>query len=82
MKMKLTEMKNIRDSRVNLIAFLHYTDIAILNALFNGFNVNKQSFNTICNQAILLYKSKILSNKTASAIFDVLKRENTRFKTA
>ena len=79
--MKASEMKSIRDGRENLVGFLHISDIIKINDLFDGqYDVNEASFFEICNAAITLYNNKGVSNKDVSAIFEILKLENTSFR--
>lgn len=80
--MKLSEMNEIKISRENTIGFLHFSDIAALNKLFNGhYEVDKKSFYEVCDAAIELYKAKTLDNRSVSRIFNILRKENIYFKT-
>lgn len=79
--MKLTEMRESKECRKNLTGFLHFSDISKLNELFNNhYDVDKKSFFEICDKAIDLYQSKVLSNKTVSEIFEVLENKNRHFR--
>jgi hypothetical protein len=80
--MTKNEMNDIRNTRQNLTGFLHFTDIAKLNELFNAHvTVNKQSFLEIADKALELYSAKLLSNKVVSEIFNILKEANKSFRT-
>ncbi len=79
--MQKLEMMEVKASRHNLTGFLHFTDIAKLNILFNGmFNVSKESFDDICDKALELKASKLLSHKKVSDIFDILQEANKSFR--
>lgn len=78
--MKLSEMQNIQKSRENVMGFLHHTDIAVINAIVNQ-DVSKKSFNEVCELTIALYQEKAITNKKATAVFEILKKENTNFRT-
>ena len=75
-------MLAIKNSRENLQAFLHFSDIAKIYALSNNLlNPDKLSFYTISDKVINLYKDKQITNKQATGIFNILSGENTMFKT-
>lgn len=74
-------MVEISKNRNNLVGFLHMSDIAKLDELFdNHFKVDKKSFSEICDAALNAYDSKSISNKSASNIFEILSTENTSLK--
>ena len=79
--MKLSEMKAIAGSRNNVIAFLHHTHIATINANLIDFNADKKSFIEICQETLEQYKLKKISNKNASTVFEILASENKNIKT-
>lgn len=79
--MKLSEMKAIAESRENLVAFLHHTDIATINANLIDFNADKKSFIEICQETLEQYKLKKISNKNASTVFEILAYKNKNIKT-
>jgi len=59
--MKYLQMK---ESRENLVGFLHITDINYLNSLFAGlYDVNHKSYYEICDKALELYKESTLQRK-------------------
>lgn len=64
--MKLSEMKAISENRENLRYFLHHTDIAAINANLVNFDVDKKSFNEICEEVLTQYQDKKINNKQAS----------------
>jgi len=79
--MKASEMKSIRYGRENLVGFLHISDIIKINDLFDGqYDVKEASFFGICDAAIALYNNKSVSKKDVSAIFEILKLQNTSFR--
>lgn len=78
--MKLSEMKAIAENRENLRYFLHHTDIAAINANLVNFDVDKKSFNQICEEVLTQYQDKKINNKQASVIFEILAKENKCFK--
>ena len=78
--MKLSEMLEIRDSRVNLQAFLHFSEqVELQNLLFID-NVSKYSWLELCNTVLSMYKDNMITNKTVSKYFEKLAQANTRFK--
>lgn len=80
--MKLTQLKEMVKIRQNRIGFLHISDIQTLNELFNGFfDVDKKSFNDICNKAFELYADKAINNKTCTQIIELCCEENSSFRT-
>lgn len=78
--MKLSEMKAIAENRNNVIAFLHHTDIATINANLIDFNADKKFFNEICQATLEQYHAKKINNKQASTVFEIL-AENKNIKT-
>lgn len=70
--MKLVEMKKIKESRENLVAFLHHSEIAKINELLVDFDADKKSFYAVCDEVIAQYQAKKISNKKASALFTML----------
>ena len=79
--MKLTEMLEIRDNRVNLQGFLHYSEQNFIQNLLDiDFHV-APSFIDICNLVLSMYTNKAISNKAASKCFEILAQANTSFKT-
>lgn len=78
--MKIIVMQQIRDSRKNLIGFLHHTDISKIKAL-TGCNPSGKAFYTVCDEIFSLYNAGVASNKEVSEAFDILARSNTRFRT-
>ena len=77
--MKIQQMQAIKDTRENLIGFLHFTDINKINELIS-LDVNKMRFYDICDNVMQLYKNKQINNKVARTVFEILMNENTRFK--
>ena len=79
--MKLAEMLEIRDNRVNLQCFLHYSEQNFIQNLLDvDFHV-EPSFIDICNIVLSMYTNKAISNKAASKCFEILAQANPRFKT-
>ena len=79
--MKLAEMLEIRDNRVNLQGFLHYSEQNFIQNLLDiDFHV-APSFIDICNIVLSMYTNKAISNKAASKCFEILAQANPRFKT-
>lgn len=78
--MKLIEMKNIAETRENLIGFLHFSEIQAINENLNT-NVDKMDFDSICSIAIKQYQDKAITNRKASLVFDILANANKQFKT-
>jgi len=79
--MTYLEMKSIKECRDNVVGFLHITDIKKLNTLFDGvYDVDRQSFDSICDKALELYNAKALSNKIVSRIFEIVSCENSSFR--
>lgn len=77
--MKLSEMKEIAENRENVTGFLHHTDMAVIEG-HTGFSVSRLSFDGICEKTISKYVAKEITNKQASAVFEILAAENTQFK--
>jgi len=80
--MKLSEMKEAKICRNDLVGFLHHSDISKLNTLFDDVYkiTSKDSFYDLCDQAINAYSNKQLSNKIVSEIFDVLTQQNKSYR--
>lgn len=78
--MLVQQMTEIKNSRENLIGFLHFSDISKINELLNE-NVDKLSFDQVCDLVIEKYQSKQIKNKFASEIFEILITENKALKT-
>lgn len=74
--MKLVEMKKIKESRENIIGFLHHTEIAKINELLVDFDADKKNFYDVCDEVLAQYQAKKISNKQASQIFDILMTAN------
>ena len=80
--MKIQDMKAIQENRENLLAFLHISEIQLINAnLTDGVDVNHMTFDAICNVTLEQYQAKKISNKQASTVFDILSNANTQLKT-
>lgn len=79
--MKLIEMKNIAETRENLIGFLHHSEIATINQNLVNFDADKKSFDEICNTALEQYQDKAITNRKASLVFEILASANKQFKT-
>lgn len=74
-------MLSIKNSRYNLQAFLHMSDIAAIQKLSNNLlNPDKLCFYSVCDSVIDLYKDKQITNKQATNIFNILMMQNTMFK--
>ena len=74
-------MLEIRDNRVNLQGFLHYSEQNFIQNLLDvDFHV-EPSFIDICNIVLSMYTNKAISNKAASKCFEILAQANPRFKT-
>lgn len=79
--MKKSEMLEISQNRQNLTAFLHITEIKIINLLLaDGVDVNHMNFEQICNTTLEQYQAKKISNIKAARIFEILARSNRDFK--
>lgn len=79
--MKKSEMLEISQNRQNLVGFLHITEIKAINAkLADGVDVNHMNFDEICDITLNQYQDKKISNKQASAIFEILAKANKSFK--
>ncbi len=78
--MKLIEMKNIAETRENLIGFLHFSEIQAINKNLNT-DVDKMDFDSICDIAIKQYQDKAITNRKASQVFEILANANKQFKT-
>jgi len=80
--MKLKEMKEIKESRKNMIGFLHMSDENEINSLLNKWgNITKKPFWNACDIVIEAYKNKNISNRIASKIFDIFADSNRYFRT-
>ncbi len=79
--MRLIDMKNIAETRENLIGFLHHSEIAAINQNLVNFDADKKSFDDICNTALEQYKNKTINNRQASRVFEILASANKQFKT-
>ena len=80
--MNRTEMNEIKMSRENRIGFLHHSDITKIDELSdNLISCAGMSHNELCDAVIELYDSKQIKNKAASAIFEIIKTENTSYRT-
>lgn len=74
-EMKTSEMIEIKNSRINVTAFLHFTEIKLLDEQLDQWysvSESKPSFHRLCDEIISLYRDKKISNKKASKIFEVL----------
>ncbi|MPW78237.1 hypothetical protein CPI01_07260 [Moraxella catarrhalis] len=79
--MKKIEMIEISQNRQNLTAFLHITEIKVINALLaDGVDVNHMNFEQICNTTLEQYQAKKISNLKAARIFEILAHSNRDFK--
>lgn len=79
--MKKIEMLEIMSCRENVVAFLHHSEIKAINAkLADGVDVNHMNFDEICDITLNQYQDKKISNKQASAIFEILAKANKSFK--
>lgn len=79
--MKIQDMKAIQENRQNLTAFLHITEIKIINLLLaDGVDVNHMNFEQICNTTLEQYQAKKISNRKAARIFEILAHSNRDFK--
>ncbi|OAU97592.1 hypothetical protein [Moraxella catarrhalis] len=79
--MKKSEMLEISQNRQNLTAFLHITEIKIINLLLaDGVDVNHMNFEQICNTTLEQYQAKKISNRKAARIFEILAFSNRDFK--
>lgn len=79
--MKKSEMLEISQNRQNLTAFLHITEIKVINALLaDGVDVNHMNFEQICNTTLEQYQAKKISNIKAARIFEILAYANKQFK--
>lgn len=79
--MKKSEMLEISQNRQNLTAFLHITEIKVINALLaDGVDVNHMNFEQICNTTLEQYQAKKISNIKAARIFEILGYANKQFK--
>lgn len=78
--MLVQQMTEIKKSRENLEGFLHFSDTLKINELLTD-NVDKLSFNQICDLVIEKYQSNKIKNKVASEIFEILMTENKALKT-
>ena len=80
--MKIQEMLAIKNSRSNVIAFLHCNSVEKIYHLSDRLlNPSKLSFYSLCDGVISLYETKQITNKQATSIFNILMKENTQFKT-
>ena len=80
--MKIQEMLAIKNSRHNIIAFLHRSSAEKIYHLSDRLlNPSKLSFYSLCDGVISLYETKQITNKQATSIFNILIVENTMFKT-
>lgn len=74
-------MKEIKSCRENLVNFLPITTMEKLNDLLKyNYNVNKQSFDDICDNVLRLYNEKLITNTVASKVFDILAYTNVSIK--
>lgn len=73
-------MKNIAETRENLIGFLHFSEIQAINKNLNT-DVDKMDFDSICDIAIKQYQDKAITNRKASQVFEILANANKQFKT-
>ncbi len=78
--MKKEHMHSIKESRKNLIGFLHFTDQVKLIDLL-GSDYSKLSFHDFCDKVIELQQDKKINNKAASEAFEMLAEANTSFRT-
>lgn len=79
--MKKSEMLEISQNRQNLTAFLHITEIKVINALLaDGVDVNHMNFEQICNTTLEQYQARKISNIKAARIFEILGYANKQFK--
>lgn len=78
--MKIQAMKDIRDSRKDVIGFLHISDLQKIEALA-GFNAGEMSHWTICDKVLAAYDAEQINNATASEIFEILRDNNTEIRT-
>ncbi|CAH1092913.1 hypothetical protein [Acinetobacter baumannii] len=80
--MKIQEAIEIRNSRKNVTAFLHRSDIAQIEALLGQDIIAKPVvWVELCNQVIDAYDKKLIKNKAFSEIFEILREENTQIRT-
>lgn len=79
--MKKIEMLEIMSCRENVVAFLHHSEIKAINTkLADGVDVDKKSFEQICSIVLDQYENNLISNKKASAIYEILANANKQFK--
>ena len=79
--MKIQTAIEIRNSRTNLMAFLHRSDISTIEDLLGQELKRPVVWNDVCNQVIEAYNEKLIKNKAFSQIFDILMQENTSIRT-
>lgn len=78
--MTLNTMKTMLACRSNLVGFLNIVDIIKLNDIFIHFDVDHKSFREIEAALFNEYDLKLISNKQASFIVDILVENNSIFR--
>ena len=80
--MKIQHAIEIRNSRKNVMAFLHHSDISkIEDLLGQGIIVKPVVWLNLCNQVMDSYKEGKIKNRALSEIFQILMTENTAIRT-
>ncbi|MEF9957392.1 MAG: hypothetical protein RR767_09360 [Acinetobacter sp.] len=79
--MKIQTAIEIRNSRKNLMAFLHRSDISTIEDLLGQELKRPVVWDDVCNQVIEAYNKKLIKNKAFSQIFEILMQENSSLRT-
>ncbi|MDO3658374.1 hypothetical protein [Acinetobacter genomosp. 15BJ] len=79
--MKIQEAIEIRNSRKNVMAFLHRSDISTIEKLL-GQDLNRPViWNDLCDQVLEAYRNNKIKNKQLSEIFELLMQSNSQLRT-
>lgn len=79
--MKIQHAIEIRNSRKNITAFLHLTDIAKIEQIL-GEDIEKPvTWTNVCNQVLESRNAKKISAKTLKELFELLAESNTEIRT-
>ncbi len=79
--MKIKDMKEMIESRKNLVGFLHFSEILKIEGIVgNAFKAGNKSFKRLSNEIITMYKCKKISNKKVSEALDIIFKANTHFR--
>lgn len=77
--MEISQMQEIAQDRENLIGFLHISQIKEINSILNT-DVSEKSFIEICVITLFELNARLISNRQASIVFEILMEANQSFK--